>query len=72
MGPGNSSGTYGNMYQGNNSSSWSTTSDRRIKKNIVDNTVGLSEILQLRVRNFEYRLPEEIEDEVIAVRRIHG
>ena len=66
MGPGNSSGTYGNMYQGNNSSSWSTTSDRRIKKNIVDNTVGLSEILQLRVRNFEYRLPEEIEDEVIA------
>jgi hypothetical protein len=39
---------------------WSTTSDRRIKKNIADNIVGLEIIRELRVRNFEYRTPEEI------------
>jgi len=50
----------GGVYQGNNSSSWSTTSDQRLKKNIVDNTDGLSKIASIRVRNFEYRLPEEI------------
>jgi len=49
-------------YQHNNSSSWSTTSDRRIKKNIVDCTTGLDKINQLRVRNFEYRTEEEITD----------
>jgi len=52
----------GGVYQGNNSSSWSTTSDRRLKKNIVDNTEGLDIINQVRVVNFEYRLPEEIEE----------
>jgi len=50
----------GGVYQGNNSSSWSTTSDRRIKKNIVDNTIGLDKINQIQVRNFEYRTPDEI------------
>ena len=50
----------GAVYQGNNSSSWSTTSDRRIKKNIVDNKTGLEKINKIKVRNFEYRLPEEI------------
>jgi len=50
----------GGVYQGNNSGSWSQVSDRRLKKNIVDNTDGLEKISQLRVRNFEYRLPEEI------------
>jgi len=50
----------GAVYQGNNSSSWSTTSDRRIKKNIEDNTIGLEKINKIKVRNFEYRLPEEI------------
>jgi trimeric autotransporter adhesin len=50
----------GGVYQGNNSSSWSTTSDQRLKKNIVDNTEGLEKINALRVRNFEYRLPEEV------------
>ena len=50
----------GGVYQGNNSSSWSTTSDRRIKKNIVDNKTGLEKINKIKVRNFEYRLPEEI------------
>ena len=50
----------GGVYQGNNSLSWSITSDQRIKKNIVDNNTGLSIVNQIRVRNFEYRLPEEI------------
>ena len=50
----------GACYQGNNSASWSTTSDFRLKKNIVDNTEGLDKIVQIRVRNFEYRLPEEV------------
>ena len=52
----------GGVYQGNNASSWATTSDRRLKKNIVDNTEGLDVINQVRVVNFEYRLPEEIEE----------
>ena len=52
----------GGVYQGNNSSSWSTTSDQRLKKNIVDNTDGLNKITAVRVRNFEYRLPEEVEE----------
>jgi len=50
----------GGVYQGNNSSSWSTTSDFRLKKNIVDNTEGLDKITQIQVRNFEYKLPEEV------------
>ena len=50
----------GGVYQGNNSSSWSTTSDQRLKKNIADNNDGLDKINSIRVRNFEYRLPEEI------------
>jgi Chaperone of endosialidase len=50
----------GGVYQGNNSTLWSITSDQRLKKNIVDNTVGLDAITKIQVRNFEYRLPEEI------------
>ena len=49
----------GEMTNGNNSSSWSTTSDERIKKNIVDNNVGLEKLNQLKVRNFEYRVQKE-------------
>jgi hypothetical protein len=52
-------GTSG-AYNGANSSSWSTTSDRRIKKNIEDNNTGLDAINQIRVRNFEYRTEDEI------------
>ena len=52
----------GGMYQGNNSASWNTTSDRRLKKNIVDFKIGLEKITAIKVRNFEYRLAEEIED----------
>ena len=47
--------------QGNNSSTWTTTSDRRLKKNIVDNGLGLGVINQIRVRDFEYRLEDEID-----------
>jgi hypothetical protein len=52
----------GNGFQGNNSSAWATTSDRRIKKNIVDNNVGLDKIKQIQVKNFEYRTKDEITD----------
>jgi hypothetical protein len=54
----------GGVYQGNNSANWSTTSDARIKKNIVDNHDGLDVIKQIRVRNFEYRKPEEVDQEL--------
>ena len=50
----------GGVYQGNNSSSWSTTSDQRLKKNIADNNDGLDKITSIRVRNFEYRVEDEI------------
>lgn len=53
---------YGNVYQGNNSTVWAITSDQRLKKNIVDNTVGLDAITKIKVRNFEYRLPQEVTD----------
>jgi hypothetical protein len=52
----------GGVYQGNNSTLWSITSDRRLKKNIIDNNNGLDIINQIQVRNFEYRLPEEVTD----------
>jgi hypothetical protein len=52
----------GSAYQTTNATTWSTTSDQRIKKNIVDNNTGLGIINQIQVRNFEYRLPEEITD----------
>lgn len=53
---GGSAGAYNQA----NSSSWSTTSDQRIKKQIVDSPKGLSEINQLQVRNFYYRTLEEM------------
>jgi hypothetical protein len=52
----------GGVYQGNNSTLWSITSDARLKKNIVNNNTGLDKITAIQVRNFEYRLPEEITD----------
>jgi hypothetical protein len=70
---GNSTGfidpNVGGVYQGNNSSSWSTTSDRRLKKNIVDNNIGLEKLTQIQIRNFEYRVADEVtelpQDQVI-------
>jgi hypothetical protein len=50
----------GNTYNGANSASWAITSDARLKKNIVDNTTGLSAITAIQVRNFEYRTADEV------------
>jgi hypothetical protein len=49
-------------YNESNTTTWATTSDQRIKKNIVDSSDGLEKIQSIRVRNFEYRLAEEITD----------
>ena len=48
------------VYHGGNTSTWSTTSDIRVKKNIVDNTTGLDKINQIQVKNFEYKTEDEI------------
>jgi len=50
----------GGVYQGNNSAAWSVSSDQRLKKNIVDNNVGLDKVVQIQVRNFEYRTEDEV------------
>ena len=52
----------GGVYQGNNSAAWSVSSDQRLKKNIVDNNVGLDKVIQIQVRNFEYRTEDEVTD----------
>jgi len=57
----------GSCYQGDNASTWSTTSDERLKTNIVDSPKGLEEIKLLKVRNFNYiekatPITEDIED----------
>jgi hypothetical protein len=50
----------GSMYNGANTTTWATTSDERLKKNIVNNNIGLEKLTQIQVRNFEYRLSNEI------------
>jgi len=50
------------MFQASNATTFQQTSDRRIKKNIVDNNDGLEQVKQIRVRNFEYRTEDEITD----------
>jgi len=52
----------GGVYQGNNSATWSVASDQRLKKNIVDNNVGLDKVVQIQIRNFEYRTEDEVTD----------
>ena len=47
-------------YNEKNVTTWETTSDERIKKNIKDNNTGLDILSQIQVRNFEYRTPDEI------------
>lgn len=51
-------------YNGQNSAAWLVASDQRLKKNIVDNNIGLNAIKSIQVRNFEYRLPEEVDSEL--------
>ena len=48
-------------FKSDNTTTWSTTSDRRIKKDIVDNNQGLDVIKLIRVRNFKYRTEAEID-----------
>ena len=50
------------VYHSGNTTTWSTTSDERVKKNIVDNNTGLDILNQIQVRNFEYRTEDEIID----------
>ena len=52
-------GTSG-AYNAKNVTTWETTSDARIKKNVADYAGGLGKLLQVRVRTFEYCAPEEI------------
>lgn len=47
-------GGYFGVYNEANSAYWSTTSDARVKRNIVDSEKGLSELRRVRVRNFQY------------------
>jgi hypothetical protein len=54
-------GTSG-AYNGNNTTTWVTTSDKRIKKNIRDNSEGLNKIKSIKVKNFEYKKLSEIEE----------
>jgi len=54
-------GTNG-AYNEKNVTTWETTSDARLKKNIVDNNDGLNKIEAIRVRNFEYRTQNEINE----------
>ena len=55
---------FGSCYQGSNGATWAVTSDIRLKKNIIDNNVGLEKLTQIQVRNFEYRLPDEVDAEL--------
>jgi len=45
----------GACFQGDNDASWSTTSDKRLKREIKDATKGLDAINAIQVRNFRYR-----------------
>jgi hypothetical protein len=54
----------GAVYQGNNSTAWTATSDRRIKKDIVPNTKGLAAIVQIEPKNFYYKSDEELQEEM--------
>ena len=50
----------GPAYQSNNSSSWTTTSDERVKTNITDYTLGLDALSQVNVKTFNYRSDSDI------------
>jgi len=45
----------GSCYQGDNQTTWSTTSDKRLKREITDATKGLDAINAIQVRTFRYR-----------------
>ena len=54
-------GTNG-AYNEKNVTTWETTSDARIKKDIADFAGGLDVLEKVRVRTFHYRTPDEITD----------
>ena len=54
----------GTPYNGANASTWSTTSDIRIKKNVIHATLGLDALNDVQVRQFEYREKEEMEIDI--------
>jgi hypothetical protein len=66
QGKGNSTGfiqpASGGVYQGNNGTAWTQTSDRRIKKDINPSPKGLEEILQIVPRTFYYKSNEELNE----------
>jgi hypothetical protein len=53
----------GAMYNGDNTTVWVVASDERLKKNIVNNDVGLAKINAIQVRNFDYKTVEEVESD---------
>ena len=57
----------GTIVNGDNGTAFTQTSDRRIKKNITDYDKGLEEIDKIKLRNFEYRSFEELDDDVKAL-----
>ena len=59
-------GGNGGVYQGNNSASWSTTSDQRIKENIVPVSSGLSILAQLNPVTFDYIITKKSDVGFIA------
>jgi hypothetical protein len=62
VGKGNSTTFIGGtqVYNGGNTTTWNTTSDQRLKKNILLNQQGLEVIDQIKVYNFEYKTADEI------------
>ena len=50
----------GPAYNSANSSTWSTTSDERVKTNIADYTLGLDALGQVNVKTFNYRSDSDI------------
>jgi hypothetical protein len=59
-------GAAGSVYQGNNSASWATTSDIRIKENVTDVASGLDIITALRPVQFDYILTGQHDTGFIA------
>ena len=65
LGKGNSTAFIGGAsgaYNEKNVTTWETTSDIRLKKNIKTYNEGLNKINQIDVKNFEYRSKDEIID----------
>jgi len=48
------------VYNGGNTTAWNTTSDQRLKKNILLNQQGVQVIDQIKIYNFEYKTADEI------------